>query len=112
MTQTVPSNLFGTYPSFNYRKSMDITGPINAPSKNKSFIHVTADSFIHFVVTVPIKPTIAKNAVKSLSNHWIVKFGPSIYLITDCRSEFIIVDMAQLCHMFTTFSRNLFFTWD
>ena len=70
-------------PSFNYRISMDTKGPINPPSHNKSYIHVMIDASSHFVVTVPIKSNNAKTAMKTLSRHWIIKFGPPIYLVTD-----------------------------
>ena len=70
-------------PSFNYRFSMDTKGPINPPSHSKSYIHVIIDAFSHFVVTVPIKSNNAKTAIKTLLHHWIIKFGPPIYLVTD-----------------------------
>ena len=61
---------------FNYRISMDTKGPIKPPSNQNSYIHVIVDAFSHFVVTVPVKQNIAQNAVNSLLNHWITKFGP------------------------------------
>ena len=61
---------------------MDTKGRINPPSHNKSYIHVIIDAFSHFVVTVPIKSNIAKTAIKTLLHHWIIKFGPPIYLVT------------------------------
>ena len=76
-------------PSFNYRISMDTKGPINPPSHNKSYIHVIIDAFSHFVVTVPIKSNNAKTAIKTLLHHWIIKFGPPIYLVTDRGSEYV-----------------------
>ena len=43
--QTAPTQSFSEHaPSFNYRISMDIKGPINPPSYNKSYIHVINDS--------------------------------------------------------------------
>ena len=68
---------------FNYRISMDTKGPKNPASKQNSFIHVIVDAFSHFVVTVPVKQNNAKNAVNSPLHHWITKFGPPIYLVTD-----------------------------
>ena len=76
---------------------MDIKGPNNPPSGNKSYMHVIVDAFSHFVVTVRTKSNIAKSAVKSLLNHWIMKFGPPMYLVTDRESEYINTAMAQLC---------------
>ena len=76
---------------------MDTKGPINPPSQNKSYNHVKIDALGHFVVTVPIKSNNAKTAVKSPLHHWIIKFGPSKYLVTDRGSEYINTDMAQHC---------------
>ena len=62
--QTAPTHSFSEHaPSFNYRISMDIKGPFNPPSHNKSYIHVIIDAFSHFVVTVPIKSNNAKTAI-------------------------------------------------
>ena len=76
---------------------MDTKGPINPPSQYKSYIHVIVDGLSHFVVTVPIKSNNAKTAVKTLSHHWITKFGPPIYLVTDRASESVNNDMARFC---------------
>ena len=64
--------------SINYRISMDTKGPITPSSKNKSYIHVIVAAFSHFVVTVPIRSSNAKTAVKTLLQRWIVQFGPHI----------------------------------
>ena len=76
---------------------MDTKGPINPASHNKSYIHVIVDAFSHFVVTVPIKSNNAKTAIKTLLHHWIIKFGPPIYLVTDRGSEYVNNEMAHLC---------------
>ena len=96
--QTAPTQSFSEHaPSFNYRISMDTKGPINPPSHNKSYIHIIIDAFSHFVVTVPIKSNNAKTAIKTLLHHWIINFGPPIYLVTDRGSEYINKEMAHLC---------------
>ena len=96
--QTAPTQSFSEHAlSFNYRFSMDTKGPINPPSHNKSYIHVIVDAFSHFVVTVPIKSNNAKTAIKTLLHHWIIKFGPPIYLVTYRGSEYVNKEMAQLC---------------
>ena len=76
---------------------MDTKGPNDPPSKNKSYILVIVDAFSHFVVTVPIKSNNAKTAVKSLLQHWIIKVGPPIDLVSDRGSKQTNIDMAQLC---------------
>ena len=76
---------------------MDTKGPINPQSQHKSYIHVIVDAFCHFVVTVPIKSNNAKTAVKTLLHHWITKYGPPLYLVFDCGSEYVNKDMAHLC---------------
>ena len=83
--------------SFNYRISMDTKRPINPPSKQNSYIHAIVDAFSHFVVTVLVKHNNAQNAVNSLLHHWITKFGPPIYLVTDRGSEYINSEFANLC---------------
>ena len=96
--QTAPTQSFSEHaPSFNYRISMETKGPINPPSQNKSYIHVIIDAFSHFVVTVPIKSNNAKTAIKTFLHHWIIKFGPPIYLVTDRGSEYVNKEMAHLC---------------
>ena len=82
---------------FNYRISMDTKGPLNPPFNQDSYIHVIVDAFSHFVVTVPIKQKNAQNAVNSLLHHWITKFGPPVYLVTDRGSEYINSELAKLC---------------
>ena len=82
---------------FNYRRSMDTKGPINPPSKQNSYIHVIVDAFSYFEVTVPVKQNNAQNAVISLLHHWITKFRPPIYLVTDRGSEYINSEFANLC---------------
>ena len=77
---------------------MDTKGPINPPSNQNSYIHVIVDAFSHFVVTVPVKQSNAQNAVKSLLHHWIAKFGPLVYLVTDRGSEYINSEFANLCN--------------
>ena len=95
---TVPTQSFSEHaPSFNYSILMDTKGPINPSSHNKSYIHVIIDAFSHFVVTVPIKLNNAKTAIKTLLHHWIIKFGPPIYLVTDRGSEYVNIEMAHLC---------------
>ena len=76
---------------------MDTKGPINPPSNQNSYIHVIVDAFSHFVVTVPIKQNNAQNAVNSLLQHWITKFGPPVYLVTDRGTEYINSEFANLC---------------
>ena len=96
--QTAPTQSFSEHaPSFNFRISMDTKGPINPPSNNKSYIYVIIDAFSHFVVTVPIKSNNAKTAIKTLVHHWIIKFGPPIYLVTDRGSDYVNKEMAHLC---------------
>ena len=94
--QTVPLQTFSQSASyFNYRISMDTKGPINPPSKQN--IHVIVDAFSHFVLTVPVEQNNAQNAVNSLLHHWITKFGPPIYPVTDSGSEYINSEFANLC---------------
>ena len=85
---------------FNYRISMETKGPISPPSDNNTFIFVIVDAFSHFVVTCPSRANNSQNAIKTLLHHWIVKFGPPQYLVTDRGSEYINKDMTHLCTLF------------
>ena len=76
---------------------MGTKGPITPPSQNKSYMHVTVDTFSHFFVPVPIKSNNAKTAVKTFFHHWIVKLDPPIYIVTDRGSEYCDTDMPHLC---------------
>ena len=86
---------------FKYRISMDTKGPINPLLKQNSYIHVIVDAFSHFVVTVPVKRNNAQNAVISLLHHWITKFGPPIYLVTDRGSEYNNSELANIWTIWT-----------
>ena len=81
--KTAPLQSFSEHvPSFNCRISMDTKSPFTPSSQNKSYTHksLIVDAFSHFVVTVPIKSNNAQTAVKTLLQHWIVTFGPPIYI--------------------------------
>ena len=92
---------------------MDTKCPITPSSQNKSYIHVIVDAFSHFAVTVSIKYNNAKTAVKTLLHHWIVKFGPRIYLVRDRGSEYINTDMAHVCTLMGIrhYPRTPYFPW-
>ena len=95
---TAPIQSFSEHASsFNYSISMDTKGPVTPSAQNKSYMHVIVDAFGNFVVTVPIKSNNAKTAIKTLFYHWIVKFGPPIYLVTDRGSEYNNTEMEHHC---------------
>ena len=96
--QTAPTQSFSEHaPYFNYRISMNSKGPINPLSHNKSYVHVISDAFSYFLVTVPIKSNNAKTSIKTFFHHWINKFGPPIYFVTDRGSEYVNKEMTHLC---------------
>ena len=63
-------------------------------------IFVIIDAFSHFVVTNPAPNITSKYAIQTLLHHWITKFGPPQYLVTDRGTEYINQDMAHLCSLF------------
>ena len=79
---------------------MDTKGPISPSSQNNSYIFVIIDAFSHFVVTNPAPKINSKYAIQTLLHHWITKFGPPQYLVTDRGTEYINQDMAHLCSLF------------
>ena len=96
--KTAPLRSFSEHDhSFNHYKSMDTKVPNISPSRNKPFIHVLVGAFSNSIVTIPTNCDNAKTAVKTLLSHWIVNFGPPIYLVTDGGSEYVNADMAHLC---------------
>ena len=95
-----PLHFFENATHFNYRISMDTKGPISPSSQNNSYIFVIIDAFSHFVVTNPAPNITSKYAIQTLLHHWITKFGPPQYLVTDRGTEYINQDMAHLCSLF------------
>ena len=85
---------------FNYRISMGTKGPISPSSQINSYSFVIIDTFSHFVVTNPAPHITSKYAIQTLLHHWITKFGPPQYLVTDRGTEYINQDMAHLCSLF------------
>ena len=85
---------------FNYRISMDTKGPINPTSNGNQYIYVIIDAFSHYIVTVPTPTNNSRNAINALLSHWIVKFGPPQYFVTDRGTEFINTDMTHICSLF------------
>ena len=71
---------------------MDTKGPISPSSQNNSYIFVIIDAFSHFVVTNPAPNITSKYAIQTLLHHWITKFGPPQYLVTDRSTEYINQD--------------------
>ena len=79
---------------------MDTKGPISPSSHNNSYIFVIIDAFSHFAVTNPAPHITSKYAIPTFIHHWITKFGPPQYLVTDRGTEYINQDMAHLCSLF------------
>ena len=69
----------------NYRISLDTNGPISPSSQENSFF-VLNDAFSHFVVNNPAPYVSANNAIQTPLQHWITKFGPIQYILTDISS--------------------------
>ena len=72
---------------------MDTKGPISLSSSNISYIFVIIDACSHFVVTNPAPYITSKYAIETLLHHWITKFGPAQYLVTDRGTEYVIQDI-------------------
>ena len=60
------------------------------------------DAFSHFVVSTPATYISSKYAIQTLFHHWINKFGPPQYLVTDRGTECINQDRVHLCSLFKT----------
>ena len=87
-------------PYFNYIISMDTKGPINPASEGHHYIYVIVDHFSNYIATVPAQKNNAHCAIYALLHHWISKFGPPQYFVTDRGSEYINTEMTNLCVLF------------
>ena len=79
---------------------MDTEGTNFPSSQGNSFIFVRIDAFSGFVVTNPAPQISFIHAIQTLPHHWITKFGPPQYHVTDRGTEYIIQDMTHLCSLF------------
>ena len=79
---------------------MDTKGPISPTSNGNSYIFVSIDAFSHLIITNPIPTNNSKDAINTILYHWITKFGPPQYLVTDRGTAYINQDMAHLCALF------------
>ena len=62
---------------------MDTKGLISFSSQNNSCIFVIIGAFSHFVVTNPTPQIFSKYAIQKLLHHWLTKFVPPQYRVTD-----------------------------
>ena len=79
---------------------MDTKGPFSPSSQNKSYTFVIIDAISHFGVTNPAPHLSSNYAIQTLLHHWITKFGPPRYLLTDRGTQYVNQDMAHLCYLF------------
>ena len=54
---------------------------------------------MHFIITNPTPNINSKHAINTLLYHWITKFGPLQYLVTDRGTEYINPEMVHLCSL-------------
>ena len=77
---------------------MNTIGHISLSFQGNSYI---IDAFRHFVFTNTASQSSSKYANETLLHHWITKFGPSQYLVTDRGTKYIKQDMTHLCSLFS-----------
>ena len=68
---------------------MDTKSPISPSSDGNSYVYVIVDCFTHSVVVHPSPKKDAANALTVLIDHWIVKFGIPVILVTDDGNDYI-----------------------
>ena len=68
---------------------------------------------VTLLLQYPSNHTTAKTAIKTLLHHWIIKFGPPIYLFTDRGSKYVNTEMAHLCTLweFVILLEQLILLW-
>ena len=97
---------------FNCRIPMDTKGPISTTSNGNSYIFAIIDAFSHFIITNPTSNIKSKHATNTLLYHWITKFGPPQYLVTDRGTEYKNQYMTHLCSLHIKHSpRTPFSPW-
>ena len=79
---------------------MDSKGPISPSSDGNSYVYVIVDAFTHFVVLHPSPKNDAHNALNTLFDHWITKFGIPDILVTDNGNEYINGEFAHFCRTY------------
>ena len=62
---------------------MDTKGPISPSSYRNSFVCVIVDAFTYYVLLHSSPKNDAANALNTLFEHWIVKFGRPDIIVTD-----------------------------
>ena len=78
---------------------MDTKRPISPSSQGNFYTFVIIDAFSHFVVTKHAPQIPSKYAIQTLPNHWLTKFGPPPYLVTDRGTKYSNQDMTHLCSL-------------
>ena len=94
-----PIPFYGKAIHFNYGISMHTEGPISFFAQGNSYTFVFIDAFSHFVVTHLSPHISSKYAFQTLLHHWITKFGPPQYLVTERGFECNNQDLAHLCSL-------------
>ena len=80
--------------------SMDTKGPINTAPERNLYIYEKVDLFSNYIVTVPTPKSNARYAVNATNHHWISKFFPPEYLITDRGTECLDFEIANCSTVF------------
>ena len=65
-----------------------------------SSVYVIVDAFTHYVVLHASPKNDATNALTVLFDHWIVKFGFPVFLVTDNGNEYINGEFTHFCRTY------------
>ena len=79
---------------------MHTKGPLNLASDGNHYIYVFVDQFSKNIATVPTPKYIAHYAVNAIIHHWISKFVPPQYRITDRGTGYLNSEMVNCCTLF------------
>ena len=79
---------------------MDTKGPLSPFSQSSSYSFVIIDALNHFFATNSAPHITSECFIQTLVHHWITKFSPPQYIVTDRGTEYNNKDVAHLCTLF------------
>ena len=79
--------------------SVQLTKELHKPPSVKNVLVIT-DHFMCYALAVVIKDQMAKTVAKVLYERFIAVFGTPAKLLSDCRVNFTLAPVEELCAMF------------
>ena len=77
--------------------SIDILGPLTRTTRGNTHLVVITDRYSKLTLAVPVSNTDAYNVAKTFMEHWVFKYGPPQYLLSDRGTQFLSRFMQRCC---------------